>query len=376
MTTVLKSENTELVELKNNSEIVACLDTGVYGNAPIRLLEYFDGLPYDSRFDFLRTLMVPYLFNLFEEKLLENKNPLNWFPEELEGALEFCKSYVSEHKWQRIFSKEDISSNSNRSEELKDRTGRHYGQLFKDFDHISYFEEAKSLLETRLNNNGIRIPNLVNSSILDQGCGGGRYTVAWKLLGAKNCTGIDYSEIGLQDARTRLKHAGISNVKYDKGSVLNMPYQDNSFDIVFSNGVLHHTNDWQKGIAEQLRVLKPGGLGWLYLIENPGGLFWDKIEILRAIMKNVNKDYARKVLKGFNIPHNRIFYMLDHVMVPINTRLKPNQIEDELLRNGAISIERLSRGVKFDRVELIHQEIPFAKEKFGIGENRYIFSKP
>ena len=67
--------------------------------------------------------------------------------------------------------------------------------------------------------------------------------------------------------------------------------------------------------------------------------------------------------------------MLDHVMVPINTRLTPNQIEQELKRHGATSIERLSRGAKFDRVEYIHQKVPYAKDKFGIGENRYIFRK-
>lgn len=154
-----------------------------------------------------------------------------------------------------------------------------------------------------------------------------------------------------------------------------MPYLNESFDVVFSNGVLHHTEDWRQGISEQLRVLKPGGYGWLYLIEYPGGIFWDMIEILRAILIGVDKNFAVEVLKSMHIPANRIFYMLDHVMVPINTRLTPEQIEKELNKNGASSIKRLTRGSDFDRIEYIYKKIPYAKEKFGAGENRYWFRK-
>src|SRR5690606_28306607 len=142
--------------------------------------------------------------------------------------------------------------------------------LFKNFDHQSYFQEARDLLKTRLQKNQINIPDLEQLSLLDQGCGGGRYTAAWKLLGVGKAVGLDYSKIGLEDARKRIEIAGMENISFEHGSVLEMPFEDSSFDIVFSNGVLHHTEDWQKGVEEQLRVMKKGGYGWLYLIEEPG----------------------------------------------------------------------------------------------------------
>ena len=67
--------------------------------------------------------------------------------------------------------------------------------------------------------------------------------------------------------------------------------------------------------------------------------------------------------------------MLDHVMVPINTRLTPEEMVAELEKNGATNIKRLHRGTDFDRVEAIYNDIPFAKEKFGVGENRFVFNK-
>jgi ubiquinone/menaquinone biosynthesis C-methylase UbiE len=373
---MLETENRDIQDLKELTQIVDCLETGKYGEAPRELIEFFESLPKNSHYDFIRTLAVPYLFNIFEENILNNKNPLVWFPEKISELFEFCNNIASGNVWESILKiNNDSKNNLDSSEELKLRTGIHYGKLFKDFDHSSYFDEARALLETRLKRNNIEIPNLDNCKLLDQGCGGGRYTVAWKLLGTKECIGLDFSDIGLEDARARIEIAEIPNVKFVKGSVLDMPFNDNSFDIVFSNGVLHHTDNWKKGVKEQLRVLKPGGFGWLYLIEQPGGLFWDKVEILRAIMKNVDKDFARKVLKSLNIPTNKIFYMLDHVMVPINSRLSPEQIEAELKSYGAESIERLNRGTSFDRIEYIHRKIPYASEKFGVGENRYVFRK-
>ena len=62
-------------------------------------------------------------------------------------------------------------------------------------------------------------------------------------------------------------------------------------------------------------------------------------------------------------------------MVPINLRLTCSEIEQQLAAAGAINTRRLTRGANFDRVERIYQKDPFAELKYGVGENRYTFSK-
>jgi hypothetical protein len=62
-----------------------------------------------------------------------------------------------------------------------------------------------------------------------------------------------------------------------------------------------------------VRVLKPGGVDWLYLIENPRALYWDSIEILRVIMRDESKGYARESLHQIGVPPNRASYIRYHI---------------------------------------------------------------
>lgn len=46
-----------------------------------------------------------------------------------------------------------------------------------------------------------------------------------------------------------------------KANILELPFQDNSFDVVFCNHVLEHIEDDSKAMSELFRVMKPGGFG-------------------------------------------------------------------------------------------------------------------
>ncbi len=267
------------------------------------------------------------------------------------------------------------ASDDAESDSVEAITGGHYGHLFEGFSPESFWDETLNLLKLRLERNRIDPEVLRNKSLLDAGCGGGRYASAWRILGARPVVGVDISPRNIADAEARAREAKLSDVRFQVGDVLSLPFDDETFDVVFSNGVLHHTREWKTGIAEVMRVLRPGGNGWLYVIEKPGGLFWDSIEILRVITRDEDRATARRVLKLLGYPGNRIFYMLDHVMAPINLLLEPSEVEQTLVRYGAKNLRRLRRGTDFDRIERIYQQEPYAEVKYGVGENRYWFSK-
>jgi SAM-dependent methyltransferase len=367
-----------LIDTLTPSEIAPCLAEGPLaerGSELVKAANELGNRPYAS---VLRAWCVPALFTSMERLLANGDDPIEGVNIALRDLTQFLMR-ANESGLDRIESNgppSALNGNDPRLEDVKDVTGNHYGNLFKEFSSPSFWDEPVRLLEQRLVRNGISAADVREKSVLDSGCGGGRYSAAWRLLGAKPVVGVDISPINIDDATRRAELAKLEGISFKQGNVLDLPFAEAEFDIVFSNGVLHHTTDWKRGIAELLRVLKHGGWGWLYLIENPGGVFWDVIEILRVMMKDEDKTRSRAALQLIDMPANRIFYMLDHVMVPINLRLSPGEIEDCLHSCGAKDIRRLDRGADIDRIEHIASGEKYAADRFGVGENRYVFSKP
>jgi len=325
-----------------------------------------------------RAQSVTALFQGMERIFASHEEPVracNQLLRDVEGFFNFTRLDNIEDRAGRLPTVKAGLAGTARPEQVEAVTGAHYGGLFAGFSPSSYRDEPVRLLSERLERNGIPLAEIAGRRILDAGCGGGRYTIAWRLLGAAEVVGIDISAVNIATATQRLAEARIDGVRFMEGNVLALPFPAADFDLVFSNGVLHHTVDWRRGIDELLRVLKPGGLGWLYLIENPGGLFWEMIEIMRQIMANEEHRLAREILGLMGLPANRIFYMLDHVLAPVNLRLTPQEIEEALGDSGAVAVQRLARGTDFDRIERLHRGEPYASVKYGVGENRYIFSR-
>lgn len=322
-----------------------------------------------------RAWCVLYLFENMERIFAWDEDPVEALNQSLEKLADFLRAAAHSGFRDLDGPREKRARVASDRADIKELTGEHYGHLFKAFSPTSFWDEPAQLLRQRLERNGISVVELQDKQVLDAGCGGGRYSVAWRLLGARPVTGIDISATGIADARRRTQEIGIDGIIFEQGNVLELPFAEDMFEVVFSNGVLHHTTDWQQGVAELVRVLKPGGLGWLYLIQNPGGLFWDTVEILRAVMKDEHRDVSRVALRMLGVPANRVFYMLDHVMAPINVRLAPDEVERCLRASGATGIRRLERGTDFDPIEHIYQNEPDAILKYGVGENRYVFTK-
>jgi len=96
-----------------------------------------------------------------------------------------------------------------------------------------------------------------DKNVLEVGCGAGSDLLRFAQGGA-NVTGIDLSphSAGLALSRLRLYNCSgtIGNADAE-----NLPFKNDTFDLVYSWGVLHHTPDTERALNEILRVLKPGG---------------------------------------------------------------------------------------------------------------------
>ena len=96
--------------------------------------------------------------------------------------------------------------------------------------------------------------------VLDLGSGAGNDCfVARSVTGdTGKVTGLDFTDAMIEKANINNKKLWFSNVEFIKGDIEEMPFPDNSFDIIVSNCVLNLVPDKIKAFAEMMRVLKSG----------------------------------------------------------------------------------------------------------------------
>lgn len=95
--------------------------------------------------------------------------------------------------------------------------------------------------------------------ILECGVGMGTDFTQWVRAGAE-AHGIDLTEAGIGHTTSRLEAYGLRPASLLQGDVENIPHPDNSFDLVYSWGVIHHSPHTAKALSELYRVCKPGGM--------------------------------------------------------------------------------------------------------------------
>ena len=97
--------------------------------------------------------------------------------------------------------------------------------------------------------------------VLDVGSGAGMDTlVAAQMVGPTgSVTGIDMTPEMVAKARGSTAEMGLGNVTFVEGSAEHLPFDDASFDVVISNGVIDLIPDKDAVFSEITRVLRPGG---------------------------------------------------------------------------------------------------------------------
>ncbi|MEO8433348.1 MAG: class I SAM-dependent methyltransferase [Pyrinomonadaceae bacterium] len=115
--------------------------------------------------------------------------------------------------------------------------------------------------------------------VLEIGCGLGTDGAQFAEAGA-DYTGVDLTDAAVELARKRFELFNL-NGTFATADAENLDFKDESFDLVYSHGVLHHTPDTQKAINEVHRVLRPGGRAIVMLYHRDSYNYRINISILR-----------------------------------------------------------------------------------------------
>jgi ubiquinone/menaquinone biosynthesis C-methylase UbiE len=107
--------------------------------------------------------------------------------------------------------------------------------------------------------------------VLDYCCGNGLDSIYLAKHGAAHVTGIDISDVSIQNCWNRARDEGVADrVTFETMDAEALGFADNTFDLITEYGVLHHL-DLDKSMGELVRVMKPAGyfLGTETLGHNP-----------------------------------------------------------------------------------------------------------
>lgn len=165
----------------------------------------------------------------------------------------------------RLLPRRDMPRAEARTLKSFERQWRSYGRLRRIFGKDPHAMGA-NLVGARM---GTHIDRAwyAGRRVLDAGCGHGRYLRAFAALGAE-VVGLDAGR-GPELAGVPLDDPRISVVQ---GSVLSTPLRDASFDLVFCDGVIHHTPDPHAAYLELARLVKPGGALYVWVYPREGAL--------------------------------------------------------------------------------------------------------
>jgi SAM-dependent methyltransferase len=162
--------------------------------------------------------------------------------------------------------------------------------FFKRFDEIKRSDVERYALHYW------NFGSFADRSVLDVGCGPGWLTVQYARAGA-NAFAIDLTHKAVELTRRHLEHYALA-ADVRQGSAESIPFPDNTFDLVFSSGVLHHTPDTLRSFRECFRVLKPGGIAKITLyrlgvLHSPAVFPLTRLAMRLLAMKHPGADMAR-----------------------------------------------------------------------------------
>jgi SAM-dependent methyltransferase len=146
-------------------------------------------------------------------------------------------------------------------------------------------EERTESRQTFVAKTGFSPEELRGKTVLDVGCGMGRFAEVAASYGAQ-VVGVDLS-VAVDAAHRNLGER--DNTAFVQADVFDLPFRPGSFDLIYSIGALHHTPDTRAAFARLPRLLRPGGriAIWVYRRERRVGyVVSDVLRRLTTRMEN------------------------------------------------------------------------------------------
>ncbi|MBF0436139.1 MAG: class I SAM-dependent methyltransferase [Magnetococcales bacterium] len=226
----------------------------------------------------------------------------------------------------------------NTDQEIATTTGSLYASIWDQFNQ-SQWEKFSD--DHFFNWSKLPVDNtfFADKVCLDAGSGSGRAVRSMLIHGAAKVCAIDMGSGCVRNTKER-NSSFSDRLEVQLASVLDIPYPDNTFDIVHCDGVLHHTTDPKRGFRELVRVLKPGGSIILGLYGR-GGLMNFAIYAARLFRHIIPQALTLALVKRVSSDPVFWYAVMDCMYVPIRENYYEADILQWLREASLVNIQRL-----------------------------------
>lgn len=207
-----------------------------------------------------------------------------------------------------------------------------------------------------------------DDTMLDVACGGGNVVCAFARI-VRHATGIDMTPAMLDRARATAREKSLTNVSWDQGQAIPLPYADGAFTIVVTRFSFHHFIEPLAVLKEMIRVCAPGGRVLVADMhtsaDSAKGAEFNRLELLRdpSHVRALPLAELKALFPAAGLPAARIaFYELRDEVENLLGRSFPNPGDDEKIREifrTSADDDRLGIPIRLDGSR-IHYAYPVA----------------
>lgn len=206
-------------------------------------------------------------------------------------------------------------------------------EFFDEVERHRYEEYAPWMREV------MGFDKFAGSRLLEVGCGMGTDLLQFARGGAI-CTGVDLTPRSVEISRHRFRLYDMPG-DFSLADAEGLPFADNSFDVFYSNGVLHHTPETSAAIREAHRVLKPDGTAKVMLYHRNSWAYWVELMLKQGVYRRelfrglkpadlmskyveFNESGGRPLVKAYSRGEaRRLFSMFSEVSVEVDQLTRP-----------------------------------------------------
>ena len=192
------------------------------------------------------------------------------------------------------------------------KTSKFYDDLIKGNKNFTIFTK-----DTRYNINKILekknlkkyFDNVVSKFIkndpyiLDYGCGPGTFLLKLSSLSNSKLFGVDISNEFIKESKKNIEERKIQNIDVKLVEAEQLPFNDETFDVILIVDVIHHLDDIEKNLSEIYRVLKKNGKILIYEPNMLNPLIW--------ITHIIDRNERGLMIVGMFKKYEEIFKKLD-----------------------------------------------------------------